>query len=212
MVTKYTEQNPLKALLFHSGVDEEPYFTENPSRYVLWIGRLDKDKAPHYAVEAAKILNIPLYILGKPVYQPEYFKKNKKYFTQKSVTLLGVKHGKEKMHIISKASCLIYTLDKHYIEAGAGVLGEALSCGIPIAGITWTGNDAVAEAVDHAALGKVVNVSHVPDKLIPQSIADAVRYCLRLDRKEVYKIGSQKYEPHHLVRAMFQKVDLMRNG
>ena len=62
MMTDYAKQKPIKALLFHSGVGEEPFFVKKPSKYLLWMGRLDKDKAPHYAVDTVKILNMPLYI------------------------------------------------------------------------------------------------------------------------------------------------------
>lgn len=204
MVEDYKEQMPVKALLFHSGVGEEPYFTEKPDNYLLWMGRLDRDKAPHYAVAAAKLLGLPLYVLGKTVYQPEYLEANKDKFEGKDIHMLGVKFGKEKMDLISKASCLIYTIDKSYKEAGAGVLGEALSCGIPIAGMSWTGDDAVCEAVG-TDLGKITTVKGMTEEEVPQALADAIKYCLKLDRKHIYEVGSYKYDPHRLVRELLDK-------
>lgn len=200
----YRDQKPVKALLFHSGVDEEPYFVGKPNNYLLWMGRLDKDKAPHYAVDAAKVLNMPLYVLGKTIYQPEYYEANKERLSGESIHLMGVKFGKEKMEIITHAACFLYTIDKDYSEAGAGVLGESLSCGIPIAGISWTGDDAVCEAVGND-LGRIVNVSGLKEEEIPNALAEAVKYCLTLDRKKIQEVGSKKYNPHKLVRELLDK-------
>jgi len=207
MVQIYKEQKPIKALLFHSGVSEEPYFVDNPENYLLWIGRLDKDKAPHYAISAAKMLGIPLYILGKTIYQPEYFEANIKNFEAAHVKMLGVKFGYEKMKIIANASCVLYTIDKEYLESGAGVLGEVLSCGVPIAGMTWSGNDAICEAVDNEKLGVVVNVKNIPDDQVPFYLADAIQKSLKLNRKDVYEIGSNKYDPHVLVKKIFNIIE-----
>lgn len=207
MVEQYKDQNPIKALLFHSGVDEDPVFSEKSGNYLLWIGRLDRDKAPHYAVEAAKILNMELKILGKTVYQPEYFEEYSKVFESPNVKMLGVKFGREKMEIISRASCAIYTIDKNYNEAGAGVLGEILSCGVPIAGMTWSGNDAVSEAVNNELLGRIVDVSSCSEDLIHQKICDAINYCIGLDRNKVYEVGSKKYDPKNLISKIFKIIE-----
>lgn len=206
MLKQYKDQKPLKALLFHSGVDENPKFEEKPDNYILWIGRLDKDKAPHYAIDAARLLNIPLVVLGKTIYQKEYFEKNRRKFESNHVKLLGVKFGEEKMKIISKAACMIYTIDKEYTEAGAGVMGEVLASGVPIAGMTWTGNDAICEAVDNKYLGIVVGARQIPENDIPFHLAEAVKYCLTLDRKKVFNLGSRKYNPHILVKKIFEKI------
>lgn len=199
MVETYKEQKPVKALLFHNGVNEDPYFVEKPQEYLVWLGRLDKEKAPHYAIIAAGLLDMPVYILGKTVYQPEYYEEYKAMFDLPHVNLLGFKTGQEKMDVIANAKCAIYTVDKSFSEAGAGVLGEILSCGVPIAGITWTGNDAVCEAVESNLLGKIVDVSSLLESEVAQNLSEAIRYCLKLDRNIVYELGSKKYNPYILV-------------
>ena len=210
MLSTYKEQKPIKALLFHSGVGEDPRFTNEHENYLLWIGRLDRDKAPHYAVEAARLLNLNLWILGKTIYQPDYFEKHKKDFNSSHVKMLGVKFGEEKMNIISKAACVIYTIDKNYSEAGAGVLGEILSSGVPIAGMTWVGDDAIVEAVNHKDLGKVINANNISESKIPEELSEAVRSCLKLKRRQVYSLGKKKYDPHMLVRNIFKIIESRR--
>lgn len=211
MVEMYKEQSPIKALLFHSGVNEQPFFTENPEDYLLWIGRLDRDKAPHYAVLAAHILNKKIKILGKSVYQPEYFDEYKDIFNMPHVEMLGVVSGYEKMKLISEAQCALYTIDKNYSEAGAGVLGEILSSGVPLAGITWTEGGAICEALDSNLLGKVTKLElNAKEKDIPKILSENILYCLGLDRKKVFEIGSQKYDPKKLVEKLFLLIEERR--
>lgn len=210
MVNEYKNQNPIKALLFHSGVEEEPYLSPDHKGYLLWIGRLDKDKAPHYAVRVAKKLKIPIYVLGKTVYQPEYFNSFKLEFESDFVKMKGVVFGKEKIKIMSEALCAIYTINKNYSEAGAGVLGEILSCGVPIAGMSWTGDDAVAEALSDDKLGVLVKTKNMNDEQVVDSLCDAVLKSTKLNRKEIYDIGSEKYDPHKLVKELFDIVESKR--
>jgi len=212
MIEHYKEQKPLKALLFHSGVDEDPYFTVKKQDYLLWIGRLDKDKAPHYAILAAKELGMKLKILGKTVYQPEYYEQNKDLFSESHVEMLGVVFGKEKMKLISEARCAIYTIDKNYSEAGAGVLGEFLASGVPIAGISWLGTDAVCEAVDDPHLGQIAMVNReMNEKEIIDKLAEAIKVCLKIDTRKTFEIGSKKYDSKFLIQKIFQIIESNKN-
>jgi dipeptidase E len=208
ILKEYTEQKPLKALLFHSGVNEDPYFTDNKKDYLLWIGRLDQDKVPHYAILAAEKLGMKIKILGKTVYQPEYFEKYKALFSLPHVEMMGVVFGREKMKIISEARCAIYSIDKNYHEAGAGVLGEILSSGVPIAGMSWTGNDAVCEAVDNDELGAVVVIARSSsEEDIVDKLSKTISKCLEINSRNTFNIGSKKYDPKNLVSKIFKTID-----
>lgn len=207
MLERYKDQKPIKQLLFHSGVNEDPFFTKNPEDYLLWIGRLDRDKAPHIAIKVAKKLNKRLKILGKTVYQEDYFNSIKDQFESDDIDYCGVRFGKEKMELISKAKCAIYTLDRNYSEAGAGVLGEILSCGVPIAGMSYKGNDSIYEAISSDKLGNIVDCSGKTEDEIILDLCKAVDYCVRLDRSDVHRIGSQKYNPKKLVLEVFEKIE-----
>ncbi len=208
MVEKYKNQLPHQALLFHSGVNENPYFTEEPDNYLIWIGRLDADKSPHYAVLAAEELNIPLYILGKTVYQPEYEEKYRHILNSSNVKRLGVIFGPDKMKLISEARCGIYTIGPDYSEAGAGVLGEIIASGVPLAGMTWKGNDAVCAAIDEGLTGSMVAVNKsMSDRIIAKKLAATIEKCLLLDRRKSFKIGSYKFNPTRLVENIFDIID-----
>ncbi|MEI6237958.1 MAG: hypothetical protein WCP15_00295 [bacterium] len=208
MISLYKDQLPKKVLSYHSGVDEICYLTEKPKNYLVWIGRIDTDKSPHYAALASKVIGIPLYILGESKYQKDYEEKYKYIFSDSNVQRKGVVYGPEKMKLLSEATCGIYTLGKDYTEAGAGVLGEILRSGIPLAAISWKGNDAVCEAVDDDRLGKVelINEGETEEQIVGK-LVKSIRYCLELDRKEIYKLANEKYDPMSLAEKMFRIID-----
>ncbi len=211
MMERYKKQSPFKLLLYHSGVDEVAYLTKKPKDYLIWIGRIDTDKSPHYAVLTAGKLNIPLYILGKSKYQANYKKEYKDILSSSIVKKCGVVFKKEKMKLLSEALCGIYTIGPNYAEAGAGVLGEMLCSGIPIAGMTWKGNDAVCEAVDDKRLGRVVLVNRkMDDNEIAEELTEAIKYCLTLDREKIFKLANDKYNMKKLIGKMFRIIESNR--
>jgi glycosyltransferase involved in cell wall biosynthesis len=208
MCEQYQEQRPMKGLLFHSGVDERPVFNAAPEDYLLWMGRLDSDKQPHIAVEVAARLGMRLVILGETVRDPDYGRFLDSYLSAPHVEYAGVLRGPEKTRLLSSARCAIYTVSREFTEAGAGVLGEYLASGVPIAGMTWKGNDAVCEAVDRPEFGRVVNASVCHDEQeIVSRLSRAVSECLELDRAATHRLGRHKYDPVRLVHEMLQAVD-----
>ena len=212
MLKKYKQQSPYKLLLYHGGINERPYLKKKPKNYLVWIGRIDEDKSPHYAILASNKLNIPIYILGKTIYQPEYEEKYQKLLSLDNVTLKGVVTGSKKMKLISEALCGVYTCGPNYFEAGAGVLGEMLRSGIPIAGISWKGNDAVCEAVDRPELGAVAKInSEMNEDEVVNQLVLMIKKCLSLDRVEIFEIANKKYEMKRLIKEVFEIVDENRS-
>lgn len=208
MMELYKEQSPIKILSYHSGVNEVCYLTKKPKKYLVWIGRIDKDKSPHYAALVSKIIGIPLYILGESKYQKEYEKEYENILSSPDIHKKGVVYGFEKMKLLSEAMCGIYTLDKEYTEAGAGVLGEILRSGVPIAGMFWKGNDAVCEAVNDNKLGLATVFSkNNTEKQVVQKLVENIKYCLNLNREEIYKLANEKYNPKELAKKMFHAME-----
>ncbi|MCF7820225.1 MAG: hypothetical protein K9M44_02005 [Candidatus Pacebacteria bacterium] len=211
MYLRYIKQKPNKLLLFHTGVGETPRFTLNPKKYLLWLGRIDFDKSPHYAILAAQRLNIPIYILGKPVMQTEYAKKYDYLFKSSLVKTPGVVTGEEKMKLISNAICGVYTCGPDFLEAGAATLGEMMCSGIPIAGISWRGNDAVCEAVNDESLGRLHVIDKASEGAIVNGLVKAIKHSMSLDRKAIYDISNYRYNMSRLLRELFFIVDNKKN-
>ena len=155
-----------------------------------------------------KQINQKIKILGESKYQPDYIQTIQNLFNDKMVEIVGTVHGEEKMKLISEAKCAIYTLDKDYVEAGAGVLGEYLISGVPIAAISWRGNYAVCEAVDQPQLGQVQNVNPLmSEEEIVSKLAQSIVACEKLDRRIIYQIGQDKYNMIKIMKRIFTIMD-----
>ncbi len=200
----FKKQKPTKLLCASIGYNEEPV-KRAAKKYLISIGRIDKDKSPHYAILAAEKIGMPIYIIGKSVRDPEYFKEYKKFFNMSHVKKIGTIFGKEKMELISKSSCGIYTLDKNYKEPAAGTICEIIKSGIPLAGMTWTGNDAICEPFKFSSkLGVLENFNkkHDSDNVVVARMAAAIEKCLKLDRNYIWKKGNELYNQRQLVKKM----------
>jgi glycosyltransferase involved in cell wall biosynthesis len=207
MLKMYAEQKPVKAKLFHSGVNEEPLFFKDPEPHILWFGRIDPEKAPHYAILASKYFDLPLKMMGKPVADSDYIEKLKRDYDCSNVEFVGFLSGREKMEMLGKASCVLYTVDKAFREAGAGIFGEALSSGVPVAGMTWVGDDALCDAVTSGEVGRIVRASELSDEMIPRALAGAVKECLALKRLKIKEFGLSTYDPVKLVEELLKTAD-----
>lgn len=148
MMDRFKLQTPQKSICYTQWYEEE-VIPWDSKWYLIWLWRIDKDKAPHYAILAAIKLNIPIYIIWSPVYDKDYYNEYKIIFENNLVNYLWVVVWKGKMRIIWNALCAIYTLDKGYIESWVATLWEFISSGIPCAWITWKWNDCVVEAVEN---------------------------------------------------------------
>ena len=205
MMERFRVQSPHKLNIFCEGFQEEPIIAKDEG-YLVWVGRLDEDKAPHYAIMAAKEVNMPIYIIGKTRYQPSYFRRYKKFFSMRHVKLLGEISGKKKMMVIGGASCAIYTLSKTYIESAGMIFPEYLRSGIPIAGITWKGNDSIVEAIGKYNEGGCVNKvkMSINDKEVSSALVKAIHSCLGINRKAVLRYGEKSYDPIKLTKEMIR--------
>ena len=77
-----TSRSPLPELAVHLGLREE----EPPAAGtdLVWLGRIDEDKAPHIAARAAQILGRRIRIVG-PVFDKEYVRLHERLLTAEHV-------------------------------------------------------------------------------------------------------------------------------
>lgn len=208
MRERYLAHKPIQLFLYHSGVGEEAYLTPSPKDYLVWMGRLDAHKAPHYAILAADLLGMPIKILGKSVYDETYAQRQKETLAMPHVQLLGTVFGPEKMKLLSEAKVALYTCSADYSEAGAGTLGEILCSGVPIAGMSWKGNDAVCAAVSRPELGRIIRATTaMSDHAIAGLLADAVHACSSLDREQIRSLACRQYDMNESMKTMMRIMD-----
>jgi glycosyltransferase involved in cell wall biosynthesis len=117
----------------YNGEDPKEFpFIKRPENYVCFIGRLDREKNPHLAIELALTAGIKIKVAGKIDFLGnEYFNKEvKKYFRHPLVEYLGELDKKQSIKLLSKARLNLHPTTGFREPFGLTVL-EAAYCGTP---------------------------------------------------------------------------------
>lgn len=141
------------ANVYH-GVDTSVFsFNEKPQNYILYLGRVTKDKGLHLAIEAAKKAGIPLWICGASYPAEGYWHAEvEKHIDGVNVRYLGVKDLEEKISLLQNAKALAFPSQCDEVFGYSMI--EAMSCGTPVIG--WN-KGSVPEIIKHEKTGFVVN-------------------------------------------------------
>lgn len=200
MIERYAEHQPIPELAVHLGLDEEePLATAGSD--LVWLGRIDEEKAPHIAVRAAQILGRRIQIVG-PVFDEAYMRRHERLFSASHVKWVGELGGPAKTAAIRGASVFVYTYARTYVEAGAAVFGESLRAGTPMAALTWRdGTCAEAALCDRTG---VITVAHPDqsDETAAELLALAIDQTEDLNHTEVQEIGIHRFDPTRHFTAM----------
>jgi glycosyltransferase involved in cell wall biosynthesis len=107
-----------------------PIVTE-PDDYLCFLGRFDRDKAPHMAIQLALNLGEKIKLAGKLDHDSQgYFDEEiKPYLDNPLVEYLGELGFKEKVELISKAKCNLHPTN--FREPFGLTVVEAAYCGTP---------------------------------------------------------------------------------
>ncbi len=115
-------------------VDRFP-FTAEKQNYLLWVGRVCEEKAPHLAIAAARQARMPLVLAGQ-VYPFTY---HQKYFEREiaprlsegsDVRFINTPSFAEKLDLLRHARALLLTSTVE--ETSSLVAMEAMACGTPV--------------------------------------------------------------------------------
>ncbi|MEV8307243.1 glycosyltransferase [Streptomyces flavidovirens] len=200
MIEQYAGHRPIPELAVHLGLDEE----EPPAvagSDLVWLGRIDGEKAPHIAVRAAQILGRRIQIVG-PVFDDAYVRRHQRLFSADHVKWVGELGGPAKTAAIRDASVFVYTYARAYVEAGAAVFGESLRAGTPMAALTWReGTCAEAALCDQTGVVAVADPA-VDDETAAELHARTIEKAEDLKYAEVQEIGMDRFDPARHFRAM----------
>jgi len=118
----------------YNGINCDAYAgdSDGPRNYLLFIGRLDRDKGAADAVEIAKRLNLPLKLAGK------IDKKDQAYFDQyvkphlnkAGIEYVGEVEQEQKVKLYKNAIAVVYPIA--FEEPFGLVMAEALASGTPV--------------------------------------------------------------------------------
>ncbi|MGH2772750.1 MAG: glycosyltransferase family 4 protein [Actinomycetota bacterium] len=145
-------------------VDEYPFRAEK-EEFILFLGRMNAEKAPHLAIEAGRAAGVPVVLAGKcsePL-ENEFFEQKVKPLLGPDVDWIGEADTEKKKDLLSRARCLIMPIQ--WEEPFGLVMIEAMACGTPVVALQA---GSVPEVVDHGTTGFVCAR---PDEL-PGAVGD----------------------------------------
>jgi hypothetical protein len=128
-------------------------FREDKDDYLFFLGRADDEKAPHLAIEAARLAGRRLVMCATTKNQRE-----QAYWAEMVEPLLGDDvevHGEcdqeQKTALLARATALLFPIQ--WAEPFGLVMTEAMACGTPV--IAWR-NGSVPEVVADGQTGFIV--------------------------------------------------------
>jgi glycosyltransferase involved in cell wall biosynthesis len=202
MAERYSQHMPRQAPSIQFGLHEDIVLPAATGRDLIWLGRLDAQKAPHLAVMAARRLGRKLRVIGSPVRETAYFDRYRAALTSPHVELLGEMTGIEKTAALSRGRTLVYTCARDYVEAGAAIFGETLRAGTPIAALTWrTGTCAEAALCAQTGVNAVTD-PETDDETAAGRLAEAILTADEFRAADVQQIGLSRYDPAGHFRAL----------
>ena len=134
--------------VIHNGVDLATWAPGPGGDGVVWTGRLAPEKAPHLAIDAARLAGRPIALLG-PVFDEAYFDREVVPRLDRDVRYLGHADTATLAEHVGRAAVAVVTPE--WEEPFGLVVAEALACGTPVAAFD---RGALAELID-ARVGRL---------------------------------------------------------
>ena len=158
--------------IIYNGIDTDfwKYGRDQPSDYVIWAGRMCKEKAPHLAIEAARRAGVKILLAGQ-MSVPEYFEEQVRPLLNDQAIYLGALEQRELVEYIGKARAYLFT--SVWEEPFGLVVAEAMACGTPIVAFR---SGAMPELIT-PEVGTIVPKGDVP------AMSAAIPQLFRLSRK-----------------------------
>lgn len=162
-----------------------------PEGYVLWLGRIHRDKGIEGIISFAEAVPDVRVRLAGPLAVRRRWPPN--------VALIGEVAGAEKRALLTGADALLYTVSSMWTGAGEGVLTEALACGLPIlAQAAGPGTPASRCVVDG------VNGFVHPDAA---ALARLLPLAQRMDRVGNHRLAWTRLNPTHVAADRIRRID-----
>lgn len=199
-VSDYTARSwthlPEPATVIPNGVDLDAWLPGPGGDRLWWSGRIIPEKAPHLAIDAARLAGLPLDLAG-PISDPAYFAAQVRPRLGSTVRYLGhLAHAAQADHVRAARAVLVTPA---WDEPFGLVVIEALACGTPVVAFARGG---IPGIITSDRVGRLVSAGDVA------AMARAAHDVGSVSRAEVRRIA----ERHFSLDAMTQAyVDTYRS-
>ena len=182
------ERAPVSAVVQH-GLDPSRFHPVHDQGYLLFLGRYDREKGAHYAIEVAHRAGMPLVMAGAP-HQRDYYEHFLKPLIEKhNVFDVGPVGGDKKSALIARARALLFPIE--WEEPFGLVMIEAMLSGVPVLA---SGRGSVPEIIEDGITGVICDD--------PSEMVAAARISEKLfDRARIRRLGEERFSAARMAIA-----------
>ena len=158
-------------------------FSNTGGDYLLFVGRMNKEKGAHIAASTAKRLGRKLIMVGKcsEDHEKKYFNEQVRPSMGKGAEYYGEVDQLTKLELYKNAECVLFPIQ--WPEPFGLVMIESMACGTPVIALR---NGSAPEVIRHGVTGYIVDSE---DEMI-----EAVGKIDRINRAACRKIVAQEYD------------------
>lgn len=179
-----------------NGIDVKQYeFNKTPEDYLLYLGRLNREKGIITALEVAKATRKKLIVAGNIVGPEEwlYFMHDvQPLLNEEFINFRGEVDFNEKIRLLKNAKALLFPIDRR--EPFGLVMIEAMACGTPVIGFR---KGSVPEVIEHGKTGFIVNTK--------EEMAEAIKHIDEINREDCRKHVENHFTVEKMVDA-YEKI------
>jgi len=173
--------------------------------FAVFLGRICREKGVTIAIEAAKLIDVPLFVAGEVA----RYKAHQSYFAEEVLPALDSKRRfigpigfQRKRRLLSAARCLL--VPSLAPETSSLVAREALACGTPVIAFP---NGALAEAIEHGRTGFLVeSIEEMADAIAAaDSIDPEICRAVARERFSLETMVDRYFDLYHRLAGLKQK-------
>lgn len=186
----------------HNGEDPSIFpIIDKPKNYLSFLGRMDRDKNPHLAIELAISLGIKIKLAGKVDHDGFYYfnKEVKPLLSHPLVEWLGELGEADKIKLVSQARCNLHPTS--FREPFGLTVMEAAYCGTPTLAIN---RGALPELIEDGRTGVLV-----------QDFVEAyfkLKQCFDMDRQYIAKRSRELFNYQKMTKQYLNAYRKVING